>query len=84
MSRTIGYNPDPTLNARQDPKGPFRSSFRVMEAMPTIVGHSQHVTHAPLWQTSKLGRGDASASADSEDPPEAPPAAAPRHRPGAV
>jgi len=41
MSRTIGYNPDPTLNARRDPKGPFRIDVRVMEAMLAIVGHSR-------------------------------------------
>jgi len=46
MSRTIGYNPDPTPNARRDSKGRFRIEVRVMEAMLAIVGHSQCVTPA--------------------------------------
>src|SRR5665647_1783209 len=46
MSRTIGYNPDPTPSARRDSKGRFRIEVRVMEAMLAIVGHSQCVTHA--------------------------------------
>lgn len=61
MSRTIGYNPDPTPNARRDSKGRFRIEVRVIEAMLAIVGHPQYLTRALRQKRTCANRSEESA-----------------------